>query len=219
MGIKSISLAATTLVLSTSVNAALVGISDTSMDFLGIAQDGFNLTVDTSNNLEWLDWRLTSNRSYSDVFAETQGGNLDGWRYATASEFEDLATSAGIPNTFFNSAPGGTHSGFDLLKGLLGFVTHTNGKEYTVAFSATSLSLGSHVLGGFIGPSATVFEIPDATSSPVSLSKFFPDGNPNYLIGSALVRDVSAVPVPAAVWLFGSGMLGLIGFARRKARV
>ncbi len=26
----------------------------------------------------------------------------------------------------------------------------------------------------------------------------------------------SAVPVPAAVWLFGSGLLGLIGFARRR---
>ena len=28
--------------------------------------------------------------------------------------------------------------------------------------------------------------------------------------------DVSAVPVPAAVWLFGSGLLGLVGVARRK---
>ena len=28
--------------------------------------------------------------------------------------------------------------------------------------------------------------------------------------------DVSAVPVPAAVWLFGSGLLGLLGVARRK---
>jgi len=28
--------------------------------------------------------------------------------------------------------------------------------------------------------------------------------------------DVSAVPVPAAVWLFGSGLICLIGFARRK---
>lgn len=27
---------------------------------------------------------------------------------------------------------------------------------------------------------------------------------------------VSAVPVPAAVWLFGSGLLGLVGLARRK---
>ncbi len=28
---------------------------------------------------------------------------------------------------------------------------------------------------------------------------------------------VSAVPVPAAVWLLGSGLLGLVGIARRKA--
>ena len=27
---------------------------------------------------------------------------------------------------------------------------------------------------------------------------------------------VSAVPVPPALWLFGSGLLGLIGIARRK---
>lgn len=29
--------------------------------------------------------------------------------------------------------------------------------------------------------------------------------------------DVSAVPIPAAVWLFGSGLIGLVGLARRKA--
>lgn len=28
---------------------------------------------------------------------------------------------------------------------------------------------------------------------------------------------IAAVPVPAAVWLFGSGLLGLVGIARRKA--
>ena len=32
------------------------------------------------------------------------------------------------------------------------------------------------------------------------------------------VASVSAVPVPAAVWLFGSGLLGLVGVARRKSR-
>ncbi len=30
------------------------------------------------------------------------------------------------------------------------------------------------------------------------------------------VRAFSVVPVPAAVWLFGSGLLGLVGIARRK---
>ena len=28
--------------------------------------------------------------------------------------------------------------------------------------------------------------------------------------------NIAAVPIPAAVWLFGSGLLGLIGIARRK---
>ncbi|MGB5718279.1 MAG: VPLPA-CTERM sorting domain-containing protein [Gammaproteobacteria bacterium] len=32
----------------------------------------------------------------------------------------------------------------------------------------------------------------------------------------SITTDVSAVPVPAAVWLFGSGLLGLVGIARRK---
>lgn len=36
-------------------------------------------------------------------------------------------------------------------------------------------------------------------------------------VGSYLVK-VSAVPVPAAVWLFGSGTLALTGFARQKKR-
>lgn len=36
--------------------------------------------------------------------------------------------------------------------------------------------------------------------------------------GSFLVKT-SVVPVPAAVWLFGSGLLGLTGLARRKVRV
>ncbi len=29
----------------------------------------------------------------------------------------------------------------------------------------------------------------------------------------------STVPVPAAVWLFGSGLFGLLGLARRKTEV
>jgi len=34
---------------------------------------------------------------------------------------------------------------------------------------------------------------------------------------SSYSLGVTAVPVPAAVWLFGSGLLGLVGVARRKA--
>ena len=43
------------------------------------------------------------------------------------------------------------------------------------------------------------------------------DANSNAGVISTGKLEVSAVPVPAAVWLFGSGLLGLVGIARRKA--
>ncbi len=44
-------------------------------------------------------------------------------------------------------------------------------------------------------------------------------GSPEVLHGLLLAGPgPSAVPVPAAVWLFGSGLLGLIGIARRSTR-
>jgi hypothetical protein len=35
--------------------------------------------------------------------------------------------------------------------------------------------------------------------------------------GTVNISGAAAVPVPAAVWLFGSGLLGLVGIARRRA--
>jgi hypothetical protein len=36
------------------------------------------------------------------------------------------------------------------------------------------------------------------------------------LTGTDFAFRIEAVPIPAAVWLFGSGLLGLVGMARRK---
>jgi hypothetical protein len=52
--------------------------------------------------------------------------------------------------------------------------------------------------------------------SPMATSPF-PAFNMNYDFTSLQVTSiVSTVPVPAAVWLFGSGLLGLIGVAKRR---
>lgn len=34
--------------------------------------------------------------------------------------------------------------------------------------------------------------------------------------GDCSIQGVSAVPLPAAVWLFGSGLIGMVGFTRRR---
>lgn len=40
-----------------------------------------------------------------------------------------------------------------------------------------------------------------------------------YADGGVLTVAASTVPIPPALWLFGSGLLGIIGVARRKVRV
>jgi len=36
-----------------------------------------------------------------------------------------------------------------------------------------------------------------------------------YAFGDVTLTSITTVPVPAAAWLFGSGLIGLVGFARR----
>jgi hypothetical protein len=59
--------------------------------------------------------------------------------------------------------------------------------------------------------------LPDLVSSEVYLgiggTGEGPDGH-----ALIMVRDVAPVPVPAAVWLFGSAMIGLLGLGRRQLR-
>jgi type VI secretion system secreted protein Hcp len=65
-------------------------------------------------------------------------------------------------------------------------------------------SLGSPIIGGW------------DLKAGAAADAFF--GSPDVMQGLALAQvPPSSVPVPAAAWLFGSGLLGLIGFARRKA--
>jgi hypothetical protein len=43
------------------------------------------------------------------------------------------------------------------------------------------------------------------------------DKDNNFFALAVRPGDVAAVPVPAAVWLMGSALLGLAGFRRKKA--
>ena len=62
-------------------------------------------------------------------------------------------------------------------------------------------------IGGPLPGDVNVF-----TSARVLIGDF--DGD--FATGSITAFSATVVPVPAAVWLFGSGLVGLIGFARRK---
>lgn len=62
--------------------------------------------------------------------------------------------------------------------------------------------------------------IDDGVAGSPMIDGPFPGLNVNFDIGSGnslTVISVSEVPVPAAVWLLGSGLAALLGFSRRKA--
>ena len=60
----------------------------------------------------------------------------------------------------------------------------------------------------------------DGDSYTLTYTATVPVGDPSGFGGVAyglnLTGTISAVPVPAAVWLFGSGLVGLAGIARRR---
>ena len=91
-----------------------------------------------------------------------------------------------------------------------GGVSNNDLKVISVSSEWTNVSydtiLGPDVSGGFTLQFAAVCGA--ATSC---LADIFIDN-------VSITADVSAVPIPAAVWLFGSGLIGLVGVARsRKA--
>jgi hypothetical protein len=56
------------------------------------------------------------------------------------------------------------------------------------------------------------------TGAEASEFKFLADGNSDaFTLKSITVTTVSAVPVPAAIWLFGSALIGLATIKRRRA--
>ncbi len=75
------------------------------------------------------------------------------------------------------------------------------------AYYSTSFPTDTYNTTSFLQDGINTFEF-----SPTFVA---PDYN-EYAISDFSLSYVSAVPVPAAAWLFGSGLLGLVGVAHRK---
>lgn len=63
----------------------------------------------------------------------------------------------------------------------------------------------------------TTLAITGELDLPSELRFNFDEDRIDFYAATVLAASTSPVPVPAAIWLFGSGLLGLVGFARRKA--
>jgi hypothetical protein len=91
------------------------------------------------------------------------------------------------------------------------FLQLVNANESVNSNGELSLS-GDLIFGG--GLSASTYQ----SFFGLTWSAFLhvPSASQNTIVGSFSLTP-AAVPVPAAVWLFGSGLIGLLGAARKKA--
>jgi len=192
------------IVASLDANAAIISVD--------LQTPGDNLvTRDTDAGLEWLDVPLTVNLSFDYVSSQFgSGGQFEGWRYASNSEVITLLDHAGGDGNYVAGSFGnGALVGF--LAPKLGYTQTVNSASVVTAitgdYTSTPSFLRSYVQLGY--STSQTYAILDNTD--------LADNQARNYSGSALVRAVSFVPVPSAVWLFGSGLIGLIGIARRNS--
>ena len=170
-----------------------------------------SITKDTDTGLEWLDVTKSTNRSYNYVSGQFDvGGEFEGWRHATSTEVMNFFDSGGAAGAYNGDL--GSHQNWVVnLVDLWGSTaaSHLNYQRVLATLSDDFSSTNKVVTNiryseDLIGNSyADVFGV--SILSGESYSHF----------GHALVRT-SVVPVPAAAWLFGTGILGLIGFSKRR---
>ena len=190
------------------VHAAIISTSDLSYN------DVTNIITDTQSGTTYLDFNIVNQMSYDETVAATQIGGIyedyhiatqnDAWAFFTAATISvrvyDANLTYGSTDVAYQDGDFGTSSALNVdeiwflssdVEGNSGLIRfYDNGTEHVFHTSYTSI-----------------------VRTDLYAEQFRADGIPN---GWLLVSDVSAVPVPAAVWLFSSGLVSLIGFARCK---
>jgi hypothetical protein len=148
------------------------------------------------------------------IFAPTDGntnflaGNLTG---AQLAMFDDSDQSYGGSSLAVQL---GDQVGF--VGGLSDFVA-TNASNNPGSQTLTLTGSDNFILGLSIDNGASWLADSSVVSAGINAyTVSFASGNNVIQVD---VQVIPAIPVPAAVWLFGSGLLGLIGIARRKALV
>jgi len=208
------------IVIGGILSFGMIGYTHAAVLSIDWQTSGENLIIrDTNSGLEWLDLTETNNVSRQNILPQLQvGGSLEGWRYANNAEVvalwanfsNDLSTSriingldpsvatasSFLGNIFCEASCGSWPYGVSGLTSNFFEVGST--PNYSVVGANKDIGLGQ----------TRYYGNDDAFGHPRTASAIW--------FGLYLVRPV---PIPAAVWLFGSGLISLIGLGRRKSSV
>jgi hypothetical protein len=203
-----------------------------------ILVDQGSVTYDPATRLQWLDLTKTMGLSYDEVANNVNSNYVrDGWRFATQEQLEQMYRDAGLPVA---SNPDGTvnivlagnasqpgyatleHDAFTL-GSELGW-THIGGGISFPSYDTTGLFDVTNPHNPFTAGVSTlsVFAyLGNGPDSQLDVTEYFDTVNKGLSIrnvGSFLVEDISAVPVPGQATTLAAILLGLTGLNlwRRK---
>ncbi len=177
-----------------------------------LAGDG-SIVYDNSSGLEWLKLGETVGETYNYVESQlTSGGEYEGFRFALLDEVQTLIFNAGATWGNCHPCPGevGTMETFiDLIGSGYSYATGKSNWGYILS---DNTPLGNVLFDG-------VFLSVDfvAQSKAARVTGSLKDRNPYSNLGGFIVRDLSPVPVPGAIFLFPLGLVVLSALQGRKA--
>jgi len=146
--------------------------------------------------------------------------------------YSNVTMNLGFGKTQITNGPGADIALFFLSQQSTNDVNVTIGSESNASrllFSNVYNSVGTQQVAFGVAPTAVYFSVieinlddygfdPNAVMNDV-LSVNLVENDPTIAVSLSMAGAINntVVPVPAAVWLFGSGLVGLAGIARKRA--
>jgi hypothetical protein len=197
-------------------------------DFSSTGSYSFNAGASTLLSEAGTTWNIMA------VDSDTNGTGADPSAYGTRVMTTVNNAGGAIDNTLLAQSASYGQTYVDALNNQAGHAATDGSDSSTGGSSYWGLQMNTQFMPGFGGTTAAVggemaFILAQETYTGVDVTPFgnSPTGastsvNPyagKWSLSSTGALTYSAVPVPAAVWLLGSALIGLVGVSRRRGSV